>query len=460
MSWATSLASDVGVHGECMRDLVIVAILGAALADVCAFAHSAGVSWLRGQDDGEELDAPAPPVGGALVDPAARLALGEVGRPGRSSISRACMRVDGGRVSVAVGLGAADSARALGAGRVALVGGEPLSVLEWIEGDEGFGRLGSSLCADVDLDGDGLCEMLVGAPGDVQGRVDVGEFRLYSGDGLELLLRRAGVSDEVGLGAGVSLASDLDGDGHGDFLVSDSRGVTLVYSGASGEGLGALPRFSSVEAIAAGPAGWSFDVLGLRAVGESGYSLTVSDIQGGRASDVASLAGDSLSVRPVGDCDGDGVDDLAIIDSSRWVSVDVGGELVANPGSVEFRSASSAEVIGRYVHDVPSEMLAGVSALLGDLDADGVRECAVLAVPRVPEAGSRSRLLVLSPASERVLGSIVCPADAGEFVDLCAYDPGDGVVGVALVAYEAGRRVSEVLVYSDLSIFSPGLSSD
>src|SRR5262249_48623946 len=100
-----------------------------------------------------------------------------------------------------------------------------------------------SIAAAGDVDGDGVPDILVGAPATVtSGVYDSGAAYLYSGSS-GLLLRR--IEGLLGGQHGTSVGSvgDIDGDGRADFAVSgdavrDSTGTTAgsvyVYSGATG----------------------------------------------------------------------------------------------------------------------------------------------------------------------------------------------------------------------------------
>ena len=99
-------------------------------------------------------------------------------------------------------------------------------------------RLGRGVARLDDLDGDGVTDVLVSAPG--QGRVYA-----YSGaTGEELLMVSGGVNDE-GFGFALSSAGDIDGDGVTDVIVGaplsdangNNSGRVLVFSGLSGDQL-------------------------------------------------------------------------------------------------------------------------------------------------------------------------------------------------------------------------------
>lgn len=124
-----------------------------------------------------------------------------------------------------------------------------------------FGVAGESLgyaIADAgDVDGDGVHDVLIGAP---QGglsctgsEVGAGHAYVRSGATGTLLLTLGGAPARAHLGAAVSSAGDINSDGHADLLVGApcagrngaERGAAYVYSGANGT---VLRRFAGAAA--------------------------------------------------------------------------------------------------------------------------------------------------------------------------------------------------------------------
>src|SRR5262249_37645766 len=113
------------------------------------------------------------------------------------------------------------------------------SVLRTIEGSPDD-RLGASLDEIGDLDGDGVPDILAGAPG-LQHPSSPGHVRIYSGaDGRELLTL-TGESAPEGFGDVVAGMGDVDGDSVPDVAVAAAGGdlaipgAVRVFSGASGQ---------------------------------------------------------------------------------------------------------------------------------------------------------------------------------------------------------------------------------
>ncbi len=169
---------------------------------------------------------------------------------------------------------------------VAIITGEPVdfSVLPMVDGDgttDGAGH-GQGLAADIDVDGDGIDDVLVGAPfqrsdaGPEVGRLDV-----HLGDGLRVAPRRAASDADVmvygasagsgGFGDFVARAGDVDGDGVDDVLtgatyLDDPRtgdahaGAGYLFSGAD-LAAGAYDRATEAEVTVLGVEGDSITML-------------------------------------------------------------------------------------------------------------------------------------------------------------------------------------------------------
>ena len=124
-----------------------------------------------------------------------------------------------------------------------------------------FGRpgelLGYAIADAGDVDGDGVHDVLIGAP---QGGLSCtgtetgpGHAYVRSGATGALLLTLGGAPSRSHLGAAVSSAGDINGDGHADLLVGApcagptgaESGAAYVFSGASGT---VLRRFAGVRA--------------------------------------------------------------------------------------------------------------------------------------------------------------------------------------------------------------------
>ncbi|MAF64514.1 MAG: hypothetical protein CMJ84_02480 [Planctomycetes bacterium] len=150
--------------------------------------------------------------------------------------------IDGdGRADLAVGAKWND-VNGSGAGSVEVFSGAdgaPLFTLRGAASGDGFG---SSVACAGDVDGDGVNDLIVGAPGaDVSG-TNAGSATVYSGVDGSSLFQFEGPAAGDGFGVSVAGAGDMDGDGRADVIVGahgndangSGAGCARVFSGADG----------------------------------------------------------------------------------------------------------------------------------------------------------------------------------------------------------------------------------
>ncbi len=142
----------------------------------------------------------------------------------------------------------------------------------------GASEFGAALAAAGDVDGDGLDDILVGAPEAATAAIQSGAVFLYSGGTGALLLQIDGAANDR-MGAAVAGLDDLDGDGVSDFVVG------------ADQALSSNPFVKGLAYLISGQTG------GVIAVLDDGVSLF-----GKFGSRLAAL----------GDVDGDGFHDLAV----------------------------------------------------------------------------------------------------------------------------------------------------
>ncbi len=203
---------------------------------------------------------------------------------------------------------------------------------------------GAAVAAVSDQDGDGLGELVVGAPGDTAGAARSGTVWLFDGlGGLEAVFGGVNAGDQVG--AAVAVGGDTDGDGRFELLIG-APGVSVA---------GALER-GAVYVLPGSTASGSLIHVGS---GLSGFRL-----DGAAAGDRAGHA-----VAFGGDVNGDGRDEILVGGPAARRLVAPGGMawLVAGGGGAQSLRAATA----RFLSTTETQALGHSLLGLGDVDGDG-----------------------------------------------------------------------------------------
>jgi len=294
---------------------------------------------------------------------------------------------------------------------------------------------GSSLSSLGDLDGDGFQDLAVGAPIDRDGG---GPFHFSKGavwilflDGDGAVARMAKISELSGgftgtltfgcqFGANLSAIGDLDGDGRQELVVSanDPARLYLLFLNADGsvraqrelfhtdpvfggemdaerDFIGCVAPFYDVDHDGVPDFLWGSGVddvgaentgaLWIVRMNSDGTLKAASRIASGQGGFTASLEADALfgvSARRIGDVDGDGVEDLGVIDGAGDTAP--GGRLWvlfldADAHVLGQRATTAAEIDMRWNSGPGVLNVSSIGRLeaVSDLDGDGVRELAL-----------------------------------------------------------------------------------
>ena len=272
-------------------------------------------------------------------------------------------------------------------------------------------RLGSSVASVDDLDGDGTPEIAVGAPyDDIDGTMDAGSVLVFSGATCQAVAKLIDPTPAAGrrLGTAVAAAADVTGDGKREIAV-----------GAAGNG-------GQVLIFASGT-----------------YALIR------RLVDPAVGTGDQLGscLVPMGDVNGDGVEDLAAC--APYDNTSLGR------GSISMFSGATGVPLFKILN--PPNSASGTADGLGesacgidDVDGDGVREVAA-GMPY------RAAVALYSGRTGAFIKFLTAPTAGGlgKSVARLADRTGDGIAEIlagAPTADVAGRLgVGEILVLDPVS---------
>ncbi len=300
-------------------------------------------------------------------------------------------------------------------------------ILQQIPGDAGNDRFGSRIVS-ADLDGDGVVDHVVTAPwagaamgGGVLARA--GRVRAVSGADGATLWQRSGVVAEGRFGWAIAGVADTDGDGIEEILVgapglpgSTDPGSASLLSGADGATLWV--------ALGTDPGGqYGFSVAGTAPIlTDDGPGVVIGapleDAAGMDSGAVHLLAGDTGAVLAVvpgdqaGDNFGHAVGGVAPAD---MLTDDGPGVVIGAPfggpddeGTTTLYKHEDLTVAWSQTGDVNNDR-SGVSlAVIGDVDDDGVADIAVGSEPVGDAAAPRAgRVLVISGADGSVLATHV-----------------------------------------------------
>jgi FG-GAP repeat protein len=249
---------------------------------------------------------------------------------------------------------------------------EPCTVLHTFTGEGGADRLGWAIENVGDLDGDGVADLVAGAPFAASG---AGRALVTSGATGSLLFTITGDAGDA-IGWSVSGAGDVNGDGIPDVIAggpgtATTPGRAIVASGADGSTLFALAGEAPGDGF-----GWS--------------------------------------VASAGDADGDGLADV-VVGATHAGPAGAGRAYVfAGPSGSPLRTLDG---------EASSDQFGSAAGFLGDVDGDGRGDVVIGAKDAGPTAGGKA--YVFSGAAGALLFALEGGATSVDFGLFFASGPGD-----------------------------------
>lgn len=325
-------------------------------------------------------------------------------------------------------------------------------------------EMGYALAEAGDVDGNGVGDLLVGAPA----AGGTGEIHLYFGNSLGVSLATdpdwtaAGDGPSGRFGAAVSMAGDVNGDGYADIVATDPdlQQVKVFHGGPGGPGSSADWTHTFIEGneefglavtgggdldgdgfsdIAVGIPGYGFDNGRVRVFFGSGAGIRSDNWQDLDPSGAHYRYGSALTM--FGDANGDGFDDLA-----------VGAPRDAGAVYVHYGAGNGFQAFSTTITETDPDAEWGFAlAAAGDVNGDGYADF----IGGAPGAGTsgEARIYFGSPPTV-TLGVTTTPGSQAPGLrfgqDVCGLGDvdGDGRSEVAVSYYEESSGLTFARIYS------------
>ncbi|MEM7204508.1 MAG: integrin alpha, partial [Planctomycetota bacterium] len=338
-----------------------------------------------------------------------------------------------GYEDVIVGIPQEDtSGAAAGAARV--ISGSDGVLLYRLLGEAPGDAFGTSVAGAGDFDGDGLADVVVGAPGSDAGGANAGRASVFSGATGASIHTLTGTADNDLLGTAVASAGDVNGDGYGDIIVGAPQGpvpavgpgYAVVCSGRDGTSLFVLTGDTLGDTFGASVSGTGdldqdcrddvivgapLDDFGVTSAGSAKVfagrdGTLIRSFHGPGANDFCGHA-----VTGGGDVNSDGVPDVAIGSPGNDMSA-------PDAGMVQVFSGTDGALLHTFAGLARGDRLGWSVDCNGDVDGDGFADVV---------AGSPFRDTFAIDAGAATVhsgrdGSRLCSLDGRRFGDRCGFD--------------------------------------
>jgi hypothetical protein len=315
---------------------------------------------------------------------------------------------------------AAGAFRAAGAaGQVLVFDGVDGAVRYSLTGQAPDDYLGRALAGAGDVDGDGLPDLIVGAPGADPAGSGSGRARVLRGaDGLGLLTFDGAAPAEA-LGTAVAGAGDVNGDGFDDVLVGApgrdaNRGAATVFSGFDGAVLLAFTGEAAGDRLGAAVAGagrmdgdaYADVIVGAPGNGSAapgaGLVLVLAGADGAvihRLEGPEAYGAFGAAVAGPGDVDGDGTPDV-VVGTPNYSAV------APNAGRVDVFGGADGATLFTWSGAAAQDQFGFSVAGAGDVNGDGRADVIVGVVGSDTGGTSAGQALVYSGADGAVLVTV------------------------------------------------------
>lgn len=259
-------------------------------------------------------------------------------------------------------------------------------VLSGAGGAEPQSQFGSAVASGSDLDGDGVIDLIVGARFEDAGLPDRGVVRVFSGKTGTVTQSLLGPQAQARFGTSVASIGDVNGDGIADFAVAaPGAGIASMRSGSNGASLWTAPcdvgpssPGGSIPALVCALGDVNGDGIPDVAIARSASGAV--DVRRGQNGVLIKTITDpspsgrpgtfGAALSPAGDLDFDGIVELAI------GSPNASSSGLTQNGTIVIARSDTGAIVRTLFGGASSDHLGAALALVGDVDFDFVEDLA------------------------------------------------------------------------------------